>query len=61
MLAALTTLGERLPLVMIVLSVMAGVGRFVAGDLRSGLYWFGAALINYAAAGYRLPRLPWSP
>lgn len=61
MIAALTILGERLPVVMIALSLMAGVGRFAAGDLRSGLYWCGAALVNYAAAGYRLPRLPWSP
>lgn len=61
MLAALTTLGDRLPPLMIGLAIGAGIGRFIAGDLRSGLYWCGAAVINYAAAGYKLPRLPWSP
>lgn len=60
MLAVLITLGDRLPPLMIAGAAGAGMGRIVAGDLRGALYWWGAALVNYAAAGYRLPRLPWA-
>lgn len=60
LLALLATLGDSLPAPMIALSISAAVGKLAAGDLRSAVYWFAAAVLNYAAAGYRLPRLPWA-
>jgi len=60
MLALLANLGDKLPLPMIVLAIGSAVGKLVSGDLHSAVYWFAAAALNYAAAGYRLPRLPWA-
>ena len=37
-----------LPVAMIVMSVFASVVYFVAGDIRKGIYWMSAAILNAA-------------
>jgi hypothetical protein len=44
--------------------VSLNLGEFCAkaikGDLRMGIYWLAAAALNYSAAGFKIPRLPWA-
>ncbi|MEK7394366.1 MAG: hypothetical protein AAB214_17555 [Fibrobacterota bacterium] len=60
MLALLASLGDNIPATMVSLSIASAIGKLAAGDVRGAVYWFSAAALNYAAAGYRLPRLPWA-
>ena len=53
------TLNRVLPAIMVGLNAGACTSNLAAGDLRSGLYWVSAAILNYCAAGFALPRLPW--
>lgn len=54
------TLNQVLPAVMVGLNAAACGSNLAAGNLRTGLYWVAAAVLNYCAAGFTLPRLPWS-
>jgi hypothetical protein len=46
--------------IMVALNLGEFVAKAIKGDLRMGVYWLAAAALNYSAAGFPLPRLPWA-
>jgi len=52
-------LNQVLPGIMVALNLAAATSNALVGDLRTSGYWFSAATLNYCAANFPLPRLPW--